>query len=324
MTPRVKAFWGFVLLLAAVCVLLRCYDNRVEEQSGLALEGLSQAQSRYIAHPDQNEEPVTADPARGPKAEGPIAKAADQAKAYVWPQPSQALRENPKLQAAYLAAKRASLAAAYGPLFRRLHLSLEQTQALSELIIQREENAFDTAAAVPSVFTSMTESTGDAAARLVINPSDPATYSAGRLPLDPSLQDDNTQAAVALLRQGIERFNASATALLGEANFKALQEFEQTLPLQPHVREFASVLALASQPLDLAQVDALSEALAQATPSYRQGGDAIPQSINWDEASVSLSSVLTPAQQTVLRYRLAYSRENMHFFRQLDQLSGSK
>lgn len=324
MTPQARVFWGIIPLIAALSALLWYDDQRIQEQTRRDLEALKQAEQRLLGRAEQNGPRVAADQTRVSEAQVPIRKAAEKPEPAVWPRPSQALQQNPQLQAAYVAAKRANVATAYGPLFRKLHLSTHDAQALGELIMQREENAFDTAAAVPRVFTAMAEFNGDADTRLVINPYDAATYSAGRLPPDSMLPDEKTKAALTLLRQGIEDFSASATALLGQDKFNALQEYERTLPLQPEVREFAAVLALASQPLDMAQTEALSQALAQATPSYRRGGDAIPQSIDWDAATKALSSVLSPAQQDALRYRLAYARENMHFFRQFDKLSGSQ
>ena len=57
--------------------------------------------------------------------------------------------------------------------------------------------------------------------------------------------------------------------------------------------------------------------VAKATPSYQNGGDALPHSIDWEKAKENLSSLLTADQLESLRHRLERHRLDRLFSEQV-------
>ncbi len=177
-------------------------------------------------------------------------------------EPSDPLVNDPALQNLYLAAERANLDSLYTPLYRRLGLSLSQIAAFRDLTMKREEQRMDLA------------------------------------DVQQSHELDNRDAALVALRRRVsEDFDAKLLRLLGQSGYQQFNDYDRTLPVLRLVNQFAGAVALEGQPLTAPQADALTLALAEASPPYTDGGTADPNRVDWPVALAGSEKVLSPSQQ---------------------------
>jgi len=127
------------------------------------------------------------------------------------------------------------------------------------------------------------------------------------------------QATWAKMREGAaDSFRAQQVALLGETGYAAFEVYARTLPLRQFVDRVAGRAAVAGIPLTSAQGDALIDALAEASPTYRQGVAATIQGIDWDGALARAATEL-PAAQFALFRNAAIPLRNMDRLKELAQ-----
>lgn len=175
--------------------------------------------------------------------------------------PQQAIANDPTLQALSLAARRATLERAYGPLFRSLGLRAAEAEKFCAILIRSDEQAQDLAISIQ---------TGRLSAK------DPAVAS--------------------FRRKGEEELRAAQQELLGPAGFAQLQEYNRVRDAREAVQKFAGAAALADVPMTDDQAKRLTEAFAAASESYQKGGRVDWRRLNWTVADANIAAVLSPAQ----------------------------
>jgi len=180
------------------------------------------------------------------------------------PSPAELLQKDPKVQVLWLAARRATNAATYGPFFRALGLTDEQVRRFQDIALKREEDELDLSAIAKTQQLAAS---------------------------DPSIAGMREQADA--------QFAAARRELLGPDGYGKLQDFERTLPMRDLVGGIAGTAALAGIPLTPAQADAMTQALANANLSYRTGATASPTRVDWAAADRAVQAILTPAQFTL-------------------------
>jgi hypothetical protein len=143
------------------------------------------------------------------------------------------LMAKPEVQAMLSAQQKAALEERFGPLFKSLDLSPEQTQRLTALLAERGNIRRDI----------------DEAARAQgINPR------------------ENPEAFRKLFTDAQNELNASIKSVIGERGLAQLQNYEQTLPQRMLVENLQQRLAATSVPLSSSQADQLVQILAANTP----------------------------------------------------------
>lgn len=159
------------------------------------------------------------------------------------------LEKSPELQARYLVAKRRDLGVAYGPFVAELGLPPDQAGRFLEIKLAAVEDTMD------------------------LN----STTRARNLPeSDPAVQ--------AMRRQSEEMMHAAERDLLGEAGYQRLLEFERMLPARDYVGGIAASLVLSGDPISPAQASQLTQILAEASATYRNGAQALGPLPNLDES----------------------------------------
>lgn len=203
--------------------------------------------------------------------------------------------KDPKLQTQYLAARRNTLMARYGPIFRLLGLEPQQIARCEELILAREEQRMDILNAVPGFATNVSYE-GDP---LEMNP----LIITARQPAPGALLSADDRAAAQLLQQQDQAFQAAATDLLGTQGYQQLQQYDRTLPAREIVGNVVGALTSTSNPLSPDQANQLTQILADASSEYQQGGAADDLGhgnwsahVDWDQALVQAKQVLSPEQ----------------------------
>jgi hypothetical protein len=210
------------------------------------------------------------------------------------------LEKSPDLQARYLVAKRRDLGVSYGPFVAELGLPPDQAGRFLEIKLAAVENTMD--------LNSTTRSRG-------MTESDPAVQ--------------------AMRRQSEETMQAAERDLLGEAGYQRLVEFERTLPARDYVGGIAASLVFSGDPLSPAQASQLTQILAEASETYRNGAHASGPQPNLDEpmrlrqsgresidstqALAQARAVLSPTQYAVLEADLLRYRSIMDLFNVLRQ-----
>jgi hypothetical protein len=210
------------------------------------------------------------------------------------------LEKSPELQARYLAAKRRDLGVSYGPFVVELGLSPDQAGRFLEIKLAAVENTMDLNSATRA--RGMTES-------------------------DPAVQ--------AMRRQSEETMLAEERDLLGEAGYQRLVEFERTLSSRDYVGGIAASLVFSGDPISPAQASQLTQILAEASETYRNGARALGPSPNLDEpmrtrqpgrepidssqALAQARAVLSPAQYAALEADLLRYRTIVELFNVLRQ-----
>ncbi len=87
--------------------------------------------------------------------------------------------------------------------------------------------------------------------------------------------------------------------ILGDQGFQQLQDYRRIQPLQGMVSDISSLAT--SAPLTPEQATQLLGILGNASDSYRGGGKANPQLIDWSQVLVQAQGVLSEAQLTALK-----------------------
>jgi hypothetical protein len=174
------------------------------------------------------------------------------------------IRNEPDAEVLFLATKRAELTARYGPLFRTLGLTPAQVAAFQDHVVRREEARMDLAEA------SRTQ--GPAASR----------------------------AAIMTLQQQADAAYAEAQrALLGEAGYRQLQDYERVSNTRSMVSAIAGAAVLENAPFSAEQADRLVQAIANTSDSYRRGGPVVNAEIDWAAVEAHARTILSPAQFAV-------------------------
>jgi hypothetical protein len=218
---------------------------------------------------------------------------------------SDLLMQKADLQVLYFTAQKASLGSTYGPLFRALKLSPAQMERLEQLILLREQSAFDVGGAVPEVSRSI------AGRRSSLGP-DPTTISAGEYHASPNPSGDELSAAQ-LLKRNADSFHAEAAAVLGDEGFSRLEQFERALPVEPLANAVVGALASGDSPASVEQSDQLLQILAEASVPYQKGKTARQNSIDWKQARSRAAGVLTPAQMTLFQFSVGDLQASKEF-----------
>ncbi len=213
------------------------------------------------------------------------------------------LEKNPQLQSRYLTVKRRDLGVAYGPFVAESGLPPDQASRLLDIKLAEAENAMD--------LNSITRARG-------LAESDPAVQ--------------------AMRRQSEETMQAAERDLLGEAGYQRLVEFERTLPARDYVGGIAASLVFSGDPLSPAQASQLTQILAEANETYRNGAQALGPSPNLDEpmrlrqpgqepinstqALAQARAVLSPTQYAALEADLLRYRAIVDLFNVMRQAPG--
>lgn len=90
-------------------------------------------------------------------------------------------------------------------------------------------------------------------------------------------------------------------ALLGEAGYRAMEDYDRTSRVRESVANLAGLAAVSGVPLLAGQTEALVRALAEAVPGYRRGGTATLTDAEPAAVDAALAQVLTPEQHAVLK-----------------------
>src|SRR5205814_5283202 len=81
-------------------------------------------------------------------------------------------------------------------------------------------------------------------------------------------------AVQAMRRQSDETMQAAERELLGEAGYQQLGEYERTQPMRDFVGDLAASLVFSGDSISAAQANQLTQILAEASETYRQGARA--------------------------------------------------
>ncbi len=186
----------------------------------------------------------------------------------VWPagEPQLAvILSHPQLIQAFMAYFRASLSQRFDIFYREAGMSPDQIAKFEDLMTKHQADQMDLAAAASSQG---------------LDSADPAS--------------------AALRQQQNGQFRADLTALLGDGTFSQLQQYNRAQGAMAIVQG-AATLSLDSEPYSNAQAGQLMQVVANASPSYRQGGAVDPSSVDWDSVLNQAGSILSPAQTDALK-----------------------
>jgi hypothetical protein len=175
---------------------------------------------------------------------------------------------DPKLFALGMKAYRATVNTNFGRLFRTLNLTPDQIDKFDSLATSHME-------AIADILSSATTEG--------LPMSDPAVG--------------------ALMRQENSQYQAAQQALLGDAGYQQMQQFNRQQPVTGVVQNVAAQVALTSTPLSAAQADQLTQILANSSPQFMNGGVATPNTINWQTALGQAQAILNPVQFAALQGR---------------------
>ncbi len=213
------------------------------------------------------------------------------------------LEKNPELQSRYLAVKRRDLGMAYGPFVAELGLPPDQAGRFLDIKLAEAENAMDLNS------TMRARSLTDA---------------------DPAVQ--------AMRRQSEDATQGSEREMLGEAGYQQLLEFERKIPAREYVSGLAASLVFSGDPISPTQAGQLTQILAEASETYRNGAQAASPGLNLNEpirtrqpgresidstqALAQARTVLSPTQYAALEAELLRYRSLVELFNVLRQAPG--
>jgi hypothetical protein len=207
------------------------------------------------------------------------------------------LAKEPKLQALYLAAERASLPARYGPFLRPLGLSAEQTAKFDDVQLAAAERALDIKASAEAQGLTL---------------DDPAV--------------------AALLKQSAQELQSAQADLLGADGVQQLQQYERSLPMRAFVDSLGGALAFTDAPLNAQQANQLLQQLLGASSSYQDGGIAISprlttvysslmasqslaqEPVDWDSVLPQAQATLSGSQFAMLNAAMQENLTTMQLF----------
>ncbi len=170
--------------------------------------------------------------------------------------------DRPENQVRWFAQQRRSNQHRYEPMFRELQLNEAQRTEFIDNLARRDERHSDLNAAVQA------------------------------------LREDPANLEISKLRGEIYSEAAKAQkALLGEAGYQRVQEFDRTAGLREAVGNMAGLAAVSGMALSPAQMDQLVRKLAEQSPEYSKGGRASLMDVNPAALPAVLAGVLTAEQQ---------------------------
>jgi hypothetical protein len=172
------------------------------------------------------------------------------------------LRKEPAIQLAYIAAQRARAAMQYGALFRQLNLSGAQMEKFEDLLAHRAEGWMDLQAAFSSQGIALT---------------DPV--------VGQSWKELNDQ------------FQSAELALLGPAAYAQAFDYNRSAAARDMVDNYAGgAVVVVGEPFTPQQGEQLVSIIANASESYRNGGEFDSQNIDWATVEANARPILTPGQ----------------------------
>lgn len=174
--------------------------------------------------------------------------------------------DRPEAQVRWFAQMREAKRRQHEPLFRRLNLVARQREQFIENLAMRDERHSDLNAAAESQGFGL---------------SDP-----GISKLRGELYSD---------------YEKEQKALLGEAGYKELVDFDRTSRLRDTVANLAGLATVSGVALTPAQTEQLVRALAESSPAYRKGGRAslTDPDTDWAAVQATLPVILTEEQRTL-------------------------
>jgi hypothetical protein len=264
-----------VVLTALLCAGLVWFsvdNSRRRAAAATQLAVARERQARLSAELRQAEKTVVPPPAPS-AAKAPMAAVAPKAAPARPAVPGllDLARDNPQLLKLFVASQRARLQQRYGVLFQDLPLGDAAQAKFKDVMTAHAERSGDI---------------GVAAREQGVPLDDPAIK---------KLRDDSTRQMETELR-----------ALLGEAGFKAYQEFERAVPVRGFVDGFAVQVA-SSDPLTPRQAEQLARALVAASPSFQKGAAADPATLDWAAVDHAAQGFLSPAQFTAWKLGIAHN-----------------
>jgi hypothetical protein len=171
------------------------------------------------------------------------------------------IRHEPDSEAFYIASQRADLAAKYGPLIRVLKLTPEAAAKFQDAFIRKEEDQMDLAALL-------------------------------RMPG----AETNGKALMEFQAKSQAAYEASQRAVLGDAGYQQLQDYERTASTRAMVSAVAGVAAVERAPFTPQQADALVQVIAGASENYRKGYQANHNEVDWAAVEAQARAILSPEQ----------------------------
>lgn len=217
-----------------------------------------------------------------------------------------ALRNDPALQADYLASERIDLGNRYGPLLSQLGLSSEQAARFKDLMTAHAQAVLQIRlAALPGAA------------------------------VDPNAGVPSREAADEFL-------HAAQVALLGDAGYRQLQQYDRLLPVRDEVTTLAGSLALTEAPLGSSQAEQLVQIIANASRAYQNGGNAdtpmpgngelltplmlahrsIEENIDWDSVLNQARAVLSSDQFELFSNQVGRNRNVVRLYNLIHDYPG--
>lgn len=171
------------------------------------------------------------------------------------------VRKDPALQALKLAAERAKNVVKYGPLFRRLGLTPEQSEGFLASVARRKEQDADCDAAVQSLGLA-----------------------------------EGDEAIARLRGKAAKEAEAEQRAGLGDEGYRQAKDYETTLMLRGTVAAFASSAVMAGLSLTTQQAEEMTRIVVGASERRKPEGWVVLNSTDWDAVDARACGVLTPKQ----------------------------
>lgn len=179
---------------------------------------------------------------------------------------------NPDLRELFLRNFRANLARRFGEFYWAAGLSPRQVSQFEDLAVARQAAAIDLAAV---------------AVAHGLEDTDPA-IAGTRAQQDADLQ-------------------AAQSALLGDAGYQRLQQFEREDDAVGWLNNFAAIGAGGGDAyLTYAQAGQLLQVIANASHSFQRGGAVDRNSVNWDQVVAQATDILPPALLAALKTEANY------------------
>ena len=179
---------------------------------------------------------------------------------------NRAMLEHPELLALYKKQLRAGIEQNYRPFYRQLRLTPEQAKQFVELKLQRDDAQED-------FFRAAREKK--------LAPDDPALN-----PLRTEIEEEH---------------KAAMKELLGSSGYAEMRKFERAQPARQIVTEAASLVAYTANPITYEQIDQLTRIFAESSQTYRQGGRATGESMDWDAIVTRAAAILPEPQLAAIR-----------------------
>lgn len=113
--------------------------------------------------------------------------------------------------------------------------------------------------------------------------------------------DQSDPAIAALRQQQDEQFRADQIALLGDAGYRQLLDFNRSAKALDLVNGAAQLAADPADAYTSTQAEQLMQIVANASPQYQQGGAVDTTSVDWDRVLAQAAPILSPPQLDALR-----------------------